>query len=118
MTTAHAQIWVSSPHNGIGYYGLRDEISDTLSREHFQAIMEGARDPSVTYARTGYLGFMTKADRGDSLFVVGSLEEALSIRGFRYHPSDVEATVVRCHKSVVGRYGYTTSGGNSNGGRR
>ncbi len=76
--------------------------------------MEGARDPSVTYNRTGYLGFMTKADRGDSLFVVGSLEEALSIRRFRYHPSDVEATVVRCHKSIVGRYGYTTSGENSN----
>ncbi len=110
MTTSHAQIWVSSPHNGIGYYGLRDEISDTLSREHFQA--------SVTYARTGYLSFMTKADQGDSLFVVGSLEEALSIRGFRYHLSDVEATVVRCYKSIVGRYGYTTSGENSDGGRR
>ena len=100
---AHAQIWVSSPHNGIGYYGLREEISDTLSREHFQATVAVAGDTSITYARTGYLGFMTKADRGDSLFVVGSLEEALNIRGFRYHPADIEATVVRCHKNIVGR---------------
>ena len=39
----------------------------------------------------------------DSVYVVGSLDEALSIRGFRYHPADIEATVVRCHKSVIGR---------------
>ena len=39
----------------------------------------------------------------DSVYVVGSLDEALSIRGFRYHSADIEATVVHCHKSVIGR---------------
>ena len=39
----------------------------------------------------------------DSLFVVGALDEALNIRGFRYHPGDIESTVVRCHKNVIGR---------------
>ncbi len=39
----------------------------------------------------------------DSVFVVGSLDEALNIRGFRYHPADIEATVARCHKSVIAR---------------
>lgn len=38
------------------------------------------------------------------MFVVGALDEALNIRGFRYHPGDIESTVVRCHKNVIGRY--------------
>lgn len=104
------QIWVSSPHNGIGYYGLKEEIGDALSREHFAATVSGAGDASITYARTGYLGFMSKSDKLDrtgaavgSLYIVGSLDEALNIRGFRYHPSDIEATIIRCHKNVVGR---------------
>ena len=44
----------------------------------------------------------------DSVYVVGSLDEALSIRGFRYHLADIEATVVRCHKSVIGRWGLSS----------
>ena len=39
----------------------------------------------------------------DGVYVVGSLEEALNIRGFRYHPADIEATVIRCHKNIIGR---------------
>jgi acyl-CoA synthetase (AMP-forming)/AMP-acid ligase II len=31
---------------------------------------------------------------------VGSREESLNIRGFRYHPVDLEMTVVRCHRNV------------------
>ena len=109
------QIWVASPHNGIGYYGLKEEVGDALSREHFHASLAGAGDTSVTYARTGYLGFMSKSDkldRGggsllDSLYIVGSLDEALNIRGFRYHPSDIEASINRSHKNVIGRYELT-----------
>ena len=99
---------MSSPHNGIGYYGLREEIGDVLSREHFSATLSTAGGP--TFARTGYLGFMSKSEKVDrsgisldSLYVVGSLDEALSIRGFRHHPADVEATVVRSHKNIIGR---------------
>ncbi len=110
LNAAHPQIWVSSPHNGIGYYGLKEEIGDALSREHFHASVCGAGDPSVTYARTGYLGFMSKSEKVDrtgtslaSLYIVGSLDEALNIRGFRYHPSDIEATINRSHKNIVGR---------------
>ncbi len=59
------QIWVSSPHNGSGYYGLKDEINDALSREHFKAVVQGGGDVSVHYARTGYLGFMMKSEKTD-----------------------------------------------------
>ena len=55
------RFWVSSPHNGSGYYGLKDEINDALSQEHFKARVQGSGDSAVEYARTGYLGFMMKS---------------------------------------------------------
>ena len=39
-----------------------------------------------------------------SLYVVGSLEESLTIRGFRYHPGDLEASITRSHRNICGRY--------------
>lgn len=41
--------------------------------------------------------------RHDALFVVGSLHEALTLRGMRYHPIDIENSVVRSHKSICER---------------
>ena len=56
---------MSSPHNGSGYYGLKEEINDVLSREHFRTTLSGAGDTSVEYARTGYLGFLMKSGKTD-----------------------------------------------------
>jgi len=61
LTNCVLQIWVSSPHNGSGYYGLGQETNDRLSVEHFQATIMS--DPSTVYARTGYLGFIKKSDK-------------------------------------------------------
>ena len=36
----------------------------------------------------------------DALFIVGSLDEALLLRGLRYHPTDIEMSVIRCHKGI------------------
>lgn len=40
-------------------------------------------------------------ERHDALFVVGALEEAMELRGMRYHPIDIETSVTRAHKSIV-----------------
>ena len=94
-----------------------------MSVEHFQATL--ASDPGTVYARTGYLGFIKKSDKTapdgseccrycitltmsppayyDSLYVVGSRDEAMNIRGLRYHPVDIESSVVRSHKNIVER---------------
>lgn len=40
------------------------------------------------------------AERHDAVFVVGSLDETIMLRGMRYHPSDIENTVVRCHPKI------------------
>ena len=56
---------MNSPHNGSGYYGLKERINDSLSREHFKATLAGGGDVTTEYARTGYQGFMLKSDKTD-----------------------------------------------------
>lgn len=40
-------------------------------------------------------------ERHDALYVVGSLDETLELRGMRYHPIDIETSVVRAHRSIA-----------------
>lgn len=44
---------------------------------------------------------LTETERHDALFVVGALEEAMELRGMRYHPIDIETSVIRAHKSIM-----------------
>ena len=37
----------------------------------------------------------------DAVFVVGALEETVVLRGMRYHPIDIENTVMRCHQKIA-----------------
>ncbi|XP_062518678.1 disco-interacting protein 2 homolog C-like [Corticium candelabrum] len=111
-STELGEIWVSSPHNGSGYYGLSADINDALTKDHFAARLS---DGSV-YARTGYLGFIKHSDKpaadgssSDSLYVVGSLDEAITMRSMRYYPIDIETSVVRSHKAICGCAVFTWS---------
>ena len=45
--------------------------------------------------------FFFRAERHDALYVVGALEEAMELRGMRYHPIDIETSVIRAHKSIM-----------------
>ena len=38
------------------------------------------------------------------MFVVGALEETIVLRGMRYHPIDIENTVMRCHQKIAESY--------------
>lgn len=38
--------------------------------------------------------------RHDAIFVVGALDETIMLRGMRYHPIDIEMSVVRCHRKI------------------
>jgi hypothetical protein len=35
------------------------------------------------------------------VFVVGALDETVMLRGMRYHPIDIENSVMRCHKKIA-----------------
>ncbi|XP_032213927.1 disco-interacting protein 2 homolog A isoform X4 [Mustela erminea] len=99
------EIWVSSPHNATGYYTVYGE--EALHADHFSARLSFG-DTQTVWARTGYLGFLRRTEltdasgeRHDALYVVGSLDETLELRGMRYHPIDIETSVVRAHRSIA-----------------
>nr|XP_018897953.1 PREDICTED: disco-interacting protein 2 isoform X2 [Bemisia tabaci] len=41
------------------------------------------------------------AELHDAVFVVGALDETIMLRGMRYHPIDIENSVMRCHKKIA-----------------
>lgn len=43
-------------------------------------------------------------DSHDAVFVVGALDETIMLRGMRYHPIDIENSVMRCHKKIAEWY--------------
>uniref|UniRef100_A0A8C9WEK5 Disco-interacting protein 2 homolog Bb n=1 Tax=Scleropages formosus TaxID=113540 RepID=A0A8C9WEK5_SCLFO len=99
------EVWVNSPHSASGYYTIYGE--ESLQADHFNTRLSFG-DPQTLWARTGYLGFVRRTelldasgDRHDALFVVGSLDETLELRGLRYHPIDIETSVSRAHRSIA-----------------
>eukprot|EP00064_Thunnus_orientalis_P010356 superscaffoldBa00001401_g10382 len=99
------EIWVNSPHSASGYYTIYGE--ESLQADHFNTRLSFG-EPHTLWARTGYLGFIKRTelldasgDRHDALFVVGSLDETLELRGLRYHPIDIETSVSRSHRSIA-----------------
>ena len=40
-------------------------------------------------------------EQHDAVFVVGGLDETVMLRGMRYHPIDIENSVLRSHKKIA-----------------
>uniref|UniRef100_A0A7N8XRY9 Disco interacting C n=1 Tax=Mastacembelus armatus TaxID=205130 RepID=A0A7N8XRY9_9TELE len=99
------EIWVHSGHNASGYFTVYGD--EALQSDHFSSRLSFG-DTQTVWARTGYLGFLRRTEltdasgeRHDALYVVGALEEAMELRGMRYHPIDIETSVIRTHKSIT-----------------
>uniref|UniRef100_A0A3B5MQK9 Disco interacting protein 2 homolog C n=1 Tax=Xiphophorus couchianus TaxID=32473 RepID=A0A3B5MQK9_9TELE len=99
------EIWVHSGHNASGYFTVYGD--EVLQSDHFSSRLSFG-DTQTVWARTGYLGFLRRTEltdasgeRHDALYVVGALEEAMELRGMRYHPIDIETSVIRTHKSIT-----------------
>lgn len=101
------EIWVQSAHNSSGYFtALGEEQNNEHNSQHFNARLSTG-DTSAVYARTGYLGFLRRTNcvqadgqLHDAIYVVGALEETIMLRGLRYHPIDIENSVLRCHQNI------------------
>ncbi|GAV07859.1 hypothetical protein RvY_17644-2 [Ramazzottius varieornatus] len=98
------EIWVSSPHNSTGYFSTFGESA--LTNDHFHARLTTG-DTRTVYARTGYLGFLRRTEAigpegelHDAVFVVGALDETLLLRGMRFHPIDIETSVLKSDKRI------------------
>ncbi|XP_036375320.1 disco-interacting protein 2 homolog C isoform X4 [Megalops cyprinoides] len=99
------EIWVHSGHNASGYFTVYGD--ESLQSDHFNSRLSFG-DTQTIWARTGYLGFLRRTEltdasgeRHDALYVVGALDEAMELRGMRYHPIDIETSVIRTHKSIT-----------------
>ncbi|XP_061094234.1 disco-interacting protein 2 homolog C isoform X5 [Conger conger] len=99
------EIWVHSGHNASGYFTIYGD--ESLQSDHFSSRLSFG-DTQTIWARTGYLGFLRRTEltdacgeRHDALYVVGALDEAMELRGMRYHPIDIETSVIRTHKSIT-----------------
>ncbi|XP_056594711.1 disco-interacting protein 2 homolog C isoform X1 [Triplophysa dalaica] len=99
------EIWVQCVHNGSGYFTVYGD--EALQSDHFNSHLSFG-DTQTIWARTGYLGFLRRTEltdasgeRHDALYVVGALDEAMELRGMRYHPIDIETSVIRTHKSIM-----------------
>lgn len=121
------EIWVYSPHNSIGYFSTLAASDSTLNEQFNQKLITAdVASARFTYARTGFLGFLQKTssslnqnnnnnnlgsienNQGEDddshdcqVFIVGSLDETIMLRGLRYYPIDIEASIMRCHKSIA-----------------
>jgi acyl-CoA synthetase (AMP-forming)/AMP-acid ligase II len=100
------EIWVQSEANVHSFYGSKD----ILDSERFNGrTLDG--DRSVRYMRTGDLGFLHNVARPigpngnlvdmQVLFVLGSIGETFEVTGLCHFPTDIEASVERCHRNIV-----------------
>ncbi|OLL26567.1 hypothetical protein NEOLI_000288 [Neolecta irregularis DAH-3] len=101
------EIWVASDACAKSFYGSRD----AFDLERFRGrLVDG--DPRIIYVRTGDLGFLHNVSRPigpggavvdmQTLFVLGSIGETFEVNGLNHFPVDIEHTIERSHKNIVG----------------
>ncbi|KAI1143757.1 acetyl-CoA synthetase-like protein [Hypoxylon sp. FL0543] len=102
----YGEIWVDSEACVKAFYGSRDPFD----AERFDGrTIDG--DPSISYVRTGDLGFLHSVSRPigpggaqvdmQVLFVLGNIGETFEINGLSHFPMDIEASVERSHRNIV-----------------
>ncbi|XP_033607340.1 disco-interacting protein 2 isoform X6 [Cryptotermes secundus] len=57
--------------------------------------------PGLTHCHAAATAASATSELHDAVFVVGALDETVMLRGMRYHPIDIENSVMRCHKKIA-----------------
>lgn len=102
----YGEIWVDSEACVKGFYGSKD----IFDAERFDGrTVDG--DPSISYVRTGDLGFLHSVSRPigpggaqvdmQVLFVLGSIGETFEINGLSHFPMDIETSVEQSHRNIM-----------------
>lgn len=87
-----------------GYLGFlrRTEISATSHVSDDTSMVTRDSDTESLASACGSLNISADThDTHDAVFVVGALDETIMLRGMRYHPIDIENSVMRCHKKIA-----------------
>jgi len=82
------EIWLAGESVARGYFGRPEE-----TERAFGARLTDAAGP---FLRTGDLGFVHRGE----LFVAGRLKDLIIVRGRNHHPTDLERTAERSHRSI------------------
>jgi len=83
------EIWVKGAHVARGYWNQPEATQQTFGNY--------ADDGAGPFLGTGDLGFLYAGE----LVVTGRSKELMVLRGDKYYPSDLEATAVAAHRSVI-----------------
>ncbi|XP_063986647.1 disco-interacting protein 2 homolog A isoform X3 [Diachasmimorpha longicaudata] len=124
------EIWVQSAHNASGYFTIYGDESDYADHFNARLVTGNTGEVYARTGYLGFLrrtecvqqsavgGDVSgaasdtsvsdldisapgDAELHDAVFVVGALDEAILLRGMRYHPIDIENSVMRCHKKIA-----------------
>lgn len=89
-----------------GYLGFlrRTEISTTNTSVGDETSLVVRDSDTESVASGGGCTVSDLHDTHDAVFVVGALDETIMLRGMRYHPIDIENSVMRCHKKIAEWY--------------
>ncbi|XP_059609012.1 disco-interacting protein 2 isoform X3 [Phlebotomus argentipes] len=62
---------------------------------------ESLHSQTQTQLHAGPPGAGQDQELHDAVYVVGALDEVITLRGMNYHPIDIENSVLRCHKKIA-----------------
>ncbi|XP_054731793.1 disco-interacting protein 2 isoform X1 [Anastrepha obliqua] len=79
-----------------------NESLNSMSQLHlnFSSMSTGPQVPSVSGDPCS-IGNINDQELHDAVYVVGALDEVITLRGMNYHPIDIENSVLRCHKKIA-----------------
>ncbi|XP_067013796.1 disco-interacting protein 2 isoform X1 [Anabrus simplex] len=123
------EIWVQSSHNASGYFTIYGDETDYADHFNARLVTGTTGETYARTGYLGFLRrtecTQQQADSAsggeesessapaqpqpqpdapelhDAVFVVGALDETIMLRGMRYHPIDIENSVMRCHKKIA-----------------
>lgn len=82
-----------------------NESLNSMSQLHlnFSSMSTGPQAPSIS-GDPSSISNVNDQELHDAVYVVGALDEVITLRGMNYHPIDIENSVLRCHKKIAEWY--------------
>uniref|UniRef100_A0AAG5DPZ2 DMAP1-binding domain-containing protein n=1 Tax=Anopheles atroparvus TaxID=41427 RepID=A0AAG5DPZ2_ANOAO len=78
----------------------RDSDTESIHSQGHNTLNSTTSSNAATPATTAVVG-SNEQELHDAVYVVGALDEVITLRGMHYHPIDIENSVLRCHKKIA-----------------
>ncbi|XP_052871947.1 disco-interacting protein 2 [Anopheles cruzii] len=77
----------------------RDSDTESIHSQGHNTLNSTTSSNAGGTATTAAVG--NEQELHDAVYVVGALDEVITLRGMNYHPIDIENSVLRCHKKIA-----------------